>query len=312
MISASQAQTAKAIVNIFETGQVLGDYSTVTLIDGDTGQLTYGRAQTTLTSGGLNTLIRQYCALSGALFADSLLPYLERLANADEALNQDRYLHNLLRASADDPLMRDAQDAFFDEQYWDKAVKQAQREGITTPLGYAIVYDSTVHGSWQNLRNSVNQDFGSVEDRGEEAWLTEYVNQRYQWLSQNRRANLRAALYRMKVFQQLISSAAWGLPLPLVVRGQEISIETLAAAPQGVYAGPSLGSRLLAVATPLMRGRDVRQLQLALSALNYSIVADGIYGAHTSAIVKEFQTAHELLVTGHAGIDELVGLGLLG
>ncbi|MDQ3267784.1 MAG: hypothetical protein M3P47_03520 [Pseudomonadota bacterium] len=51
MLTATQKKTAEALVNIFETGEVLGDCSQVTLIAGDTGHLTFGRSQTTLGSG---------------------------------------------------------------------------------------------------------------------------------------------------------------------------------------------------------------------------------------------------------------------
>jgi chitosanase len=53
MLTELQKKTAKAIVNIFETGRPLGDYSKVTLLQGDTGHLTYGRSQTTLASDNL-------------------------------------------------------------------------------------------------------------------------------------------------------------------------------------------------------------------------------------------------------------------
>ena len=48
MLTITQKKTAQAIINIFETGVVLGNYGQVTLIDGDTGHLTFGRSQTTL------------------------------------------------------------------------------------------------------------------------------------------------------------------------------------------------------------------------------------------------------------------------
>src|SRR3569623_685032 len=150
---ATQAQTAKAIVNIFETGSVRGDYSQVSLLPGDTGRLTYGRAQTTLGSGNLNVLIQRYCARGGARFAARLRPWLSALATRSPAADTDSKLHNLLRACADDPIMRDVQDAFFDQVYWEPAVRAATRLGIRSPLGVAVVYDSWVHGSWALLRD---------------------------------------------------------------------------------------------------------------------------------------------------------------
>ena len=56
-----QKRAAEAIVNIFETSAVLGVYGQVTLIPGDTGHLTFGRSQTTLTSKNLHKLIQHYC-----------------------------------------------------------------------------------------------------------------------------------------------------------------------------------------------------------------------------------------------------------
>ncbi|MBI3444900.1 MAG: chitosanase, partial [Magnetospirillum sp.] len=88
-ISDLQKKTAQAIVNIFETGRVHGDYGQVTLLAGDSGQLTYGRSQTTLASGNLYLLIKDYCAAAGANLASSLAPYLEGLEKGDSALNQD-------------------------------------------------------------------------------------------------------------------------------------------------------------------------------------------------------------------------------
>ena len=50
-LTALQQSAAQAVVNIFETGSIRGNYSDVTLLPGDSGQLTYGRSQTTLASG---------------------------------------------------------------------------------------------------------------------------------------------------------------------------------------------------------------------------------------------------------------------
>jgi chitosanase len=39
MLTKTQKRTAQAIINIFETGEALGDYSKVTLIAGDIGHI---------------------------------------------------------------------------------------------------------------------------------------------------------------------------------------------------------------------------------------------------------------------------------
>lgn len=133
VLTALQTRTIHAIVNIFETSTVLGDYSEVTLIPGDSGQLTFGRSQTTLTSGGLHDLIGSYCANESAVLGHELSPFLQPLEQSSTALNADRYFHNLLRCSADDPIMRATQDEFFDERYWRKAESAAEALGSANP-----------------------------------------------------------------------------------------------------------------------------------------------------------------------------------
>lgn len=65
-----QKNTCVAIINIFETGEIGGDYSNVTSVEGDPGGLTYGKSQTTLMSGNLHALIESYCFTPGAKFRD--------------------------------------------------------------------------------------------------------------------------------------------------------------------------------------------------------------------------------------------------
>ena len=84
-ITTTQARTIQAILNLFETSQVRGDYGHVTVLSGDTGHLSFGRSQTTLGGGGLYTLISQYCANSGARFGQRLKPWLPQMQARDIA-----------------------------------------------------------------------------------------------------------------------------------------------------------------------------------------------------------------------------------
>lgn len=302
MLTATQKKTAEALINIFETGEVLGDYGQVTLIAGDTGHLTFGRSQTTLGSGNLNELMQRYCANSGARFGTRLTSYLPRFAARDLKLDKEFKLHNLLRASADDNVMRDTQDTFFDETYWQPAAQTAERLKITSPLGVAVVYDSFVHGSWKLIRNRTTQQVGDISSINEQKWIAAYIAIRRAWLAENTRADLRATVYRMDTFQRLIDQGYWGLELPLVVRGQEISSVTLSATPRGCYDGPQPGTRALALQSPLQRGLDVRLLQLGLSDRGVDIKADGIFGRTSQQLIKEYQSTHGLPVTGAADV----------
>lgn len=299
--TATQARAAKAIVNLFETGQVLGDYGAVTVLPGDTGHLTYGRSQTTLGSGNLAVLIDRYCTQPGARFGARLRDWRASLKARDRALDRDQQLHNLLRACADDPVMRDVQDRFFDETYWQPAVRAAARLGLRLPLGVAIVYDSWVHGSWGAMRDRTDRG-GTVQQSGEREWLERYVDTRRDWLATHPNLLLRRTVYRMDAFRGLMDQGYWGLQLPLVVRGREISLATLSGLPPGCYDGPQPGTRPLAVQSPLNRGLDVRLLQLGLSLADHQcdIRADGIFGTGTARWVKRHQQASGLPQTGVA------------
>jgi chitosanase len=308
MLTATQKRTAEAIVNVFETSEVRGDYGSVVVIPGDTGHLTFGRSQTTLGSGGLHDLLREYSDNFGARFADALAPYLERLRVCDLNLDTDRHLHNVLRASADDPVMRDTQDTFFDKRYWAPAARAADREGIASPLGVAIVYDSMVHGSWGLIRGRTNAAVGTVTAAGERRWVAQYVAKRREWLANHSRGDLRRTVYRMDAFQRLIELDGWRLDLPLVVRDVEISLASLAALPRSCYEGPAPGTRPLAVQSPMQRGLDVRLVQLGLSRRGADVRADGIFGQGAARCVREFQAAHGMPVTGSADIGLIVTL----
>ena len=300
MLTATQKRTAEAIVNVFETSEVRGSYGKVTVIAKDTGHLTFGRSQTTLGSGSLHDLLKKYADNTGARFAGMLAPFLPRFLERDVTLDTDVHLHNLLRATADDPVMRDVQDEFFDARYWVPAARAADREGITTPLGVAVVYDSTVHGSWTAIRNRTNAACGTVAAAGERGWISRYVTERRAWLEGNSRADLPPTVYRMDAFRRLIELDAWSLALPLVVRDAEISLASLAASPRGCYDGPAPGTRVLAVEAPLQRGLDVRLVQLGLSRRGVDLRADGIFGQGCAHCVRDFQVAQGLPATGSA------------
>jgi chitosanase len=303
-----QARTAKAIVNLFETGEVLGDYGQVTVLEGDPGRLTYGRAQTTLGSGLLEQLLRRYAANPGARFGARLQPWLPDLAQKAARLDTDLRLHNLLRACADDPVMRELQDVFFDENFWAPALRAAAKLGLRSALAAAVVYDSHVHGSWTRLRDLTHSEAGTVQQIGERAWVAAYVARRRQWLATHSIAILRKTVYRMEAFQRLIELGQWGLPLPLVVRGKEISLPALNATPPGCYDGPVPGSRALAVTQPLQRGLDVRLLQLALSDQGAGIKADGVFGNASAQCVRQAQAARGLPATGVADVALIASL----
>ncbi len=308
-----QKRTAQAIVNIFETGRVAGDYGCVTLLKGDSGHLTYGRSQTTLGSGNLFLLIKKYCEHPAAQFAAGLRPFLERLANRDLALDHDVELRETLREAGEDPAMQEVQDRFFDAHYFNPAAKAAQERNILTPLGQTVVYDSFVHGGYKKIVARVSEPIG----RGgmdERRWIGRYIEERRKWLL-DLKAPLPKTVYRMEAFASLISRNAWDLPLPLNVRGVTIAHDNLAAPATVVRATAADADdppapAILYLKIPYQRGADINLVQEALNRHGWANGRDGIFGPFTETLVKKFQDKQGLVVDGVVGPATRRALGL--
>lgn len=304
MVTDLQKHTVHAIVNIFETGQILGNYGQVTLLAGDSGHLTYGRSQTTLASGNLYLLIRAYCDAEASAFAAQLSLYLDRLEDHDLSLDHDMTFRTLLRDAGDDPVMHEVQDSFFDRVYWEPAVRSAEYIKSTTALGMATVYDSRIHGSWHRIRDGVIADFGKLEDKGEEAWMQAYIAARHNWLSTHGNKLLRKTAYRMDALKGLCDAGKWTLELPITVRGHTIDEAALSGPPLRVSAAVT-EQRILRLRNPMMEGEDIKALQQALK-----VDADGVFGPGTKAAVIEFQKSKGLTADGIVGPSTRSHLGL--
>lgn len=306
MLTELQKKTVQAIVQIFETGRVAGDYGAVTLLAGDTGHLTYGKAQTTLASGNLALLIDDYCRADGAALAGELIPFLPRLERRDSSLDHDQTCRRLLREAGDDPVMQAVQDSFFDRVYWQPAVKSLKFIGGSRALTAAVVYDSRVHGSWHRMRDRTNTERDTLQTLGETAWVAAYIEVRRHWLSTHGNSLLHKTVYRMDALQALVDEGAWDLALPITVRGQHIDAATLAGTVR--VSAADAGERVLKLNRPMMRGDDVRALQQALKAAGASIEVDGIFGGDTERAVLRFQVKAGLNVDGIAGPATMAAL----
>jgi len=300
-LTALQKSTAQAIVNIFETGSVRGNYADVTLLPGDSGQLTYGRSQTTLASGNLYLLIQDYCARSDGSLSVQLKPYLPQLESRDSALNTDTTFRGLLKDAGSDPVMQDVQDAFFDQVYWDPAMRSADALGAQSALGAAIVYDSTVHGSWALVRDMTRKQFGELKQIGEVQWMSDYVETRRQWLATYPNPLLHKTVYRMDAFRQIINANNWKLGLPIVVRGLTITPDSLTDTKPVNVAAEGAPRRLLKLSTPALTGPDVTWLQQRLTLAGIHVASTGTFDAATDTAVKAFQAAHDLTPDGIVG-----------
>ena len=310
MLTDLQKAAAQAIVNVFETSRARGDYAQVTVLRGDTGHLTYGRAQTTLGSGNLHNLVKAYCEAPDAAFAGELRPYLEPLAEKDTSLDHDGELHHILREAGGDPVMCETQDAFFDRVYWAPAMRSAEHVGLATALGRAVVYDSRIHGSWHRMRDRTIDRHGTPAAMGEQVWVQAYVDTRRDWLANHSNTLLNKTVYRMDAFKGLFAEDRWDLALPFTVRGVTID-EAVLTSPVTVRASAGdEGERTLLLRRPFMKGEDVREVQQALKDQGLEVGVDGVFGPNTEAAVTRFQSREGLTVDGIVGPATRAALGL--
>lgn len=226
LLSLPQERRVRSIVNIFERGTPEPNYQSVTAIPGDTGILGYGVIDATLGSGNLYRLIKAYSEVPGAKYREKLALYLDRLASSDGALAKDDAFARLLKDAGTDPEMQRLQDVYFKERYLNPAYAFAQKEGISTALGIAVIYDSIIQGSWAKMRDDVKSTMGTVEKIGEKKWIEAYVKRRKEWMSSHPRIDLQRQTYRMDTFLSLIAEGNWELIPPLKIRGVVIP-ETL-------------------------------------------------------------------------------------
>ena len=300
-LTALQKSAAQAIVNIFETGSIRGNYADVTLLPGDSGQLTYGRSQTTLASGNLFLLIEDYCNQNNGSLSAEFKPYLSKLQSCDCSLNNDATFRGLLKDAGSDPVMQDVQDAFFDRVYWDPAMRSADALGAQSALGAAIVYDSTVHGSWAQVRDMTRKQFGELKQVGEVQWMSDYVETRRQWLATYPNPLLHKTVYRMDAFRQIINAGNWKLGLPLAVRGLSITPDSLSDTHPVNVPAEGAPRRQLRLVNPAMTGPDVSWLQQRLTLAGIHIADNGTFDAATDTAVKAFQAQHDLKADGVVG-----------
>lgn len=310
MLGELQKEAAKAIVNIFETGKARGDYARVTLLVGDSGHLTYGRAQTTLGSGNLHLLIKSYCDAPGAAYARACKPYLSRLADIDLRLDNDQAFRNLLKEAGADPVMRDTQDSFFDRVYWKPAAASAATLGLAEALSVAVVYDSVVHGSWIALRDRTVAKAGQPSKAGERAWVLAYIRERRNWLTAHPNTLLRKTAYRMEAFEAIIATKNWSLALPMTVRGVRIDETVLGHRPPVAVSAIDAATRNLRLTNPFMTGNDVRALEAALVKEGYAINCDGVFDEGLEKALKSFQQDYGLIADGIAGPATRIMLGI--
>ena len=230
-LSPAQKHAIDCILSVFETGKVPtpAAYQTCTILRDGAG-ISYGKHQATDNAGSLDKIVQKYIA-AGGKHAEALKPYVPRLAaNETAKLNPAappdwaKALVSLLKEAGADPVMQKAQDEVFDENYWNPAVTHAKAIGLTTALGYAVVYDTCIHsgpGRVATHRAAFPQK-SPANGGDEKEWIRAYVGARKVWLAGSSNALVQRTVYRMETFEGLMAAGNWSLATPFTVRGVKI------------------------------------------------------------------------------------------
>lgn len=232
--------TIWAITSVYESGRPSGDPSAYQTYDA--GVISYGKHQATLASGNLNRVLQAYFQRSSSAVSQSLKnEYATRVAQLDASLRNDGRLKELLLQAAQEPAMNDAQDAVFDQNFYQPAITQAQANRITSPLGLACIYDTLIQGGLSQILPIVKQQLGGlIGDTGsngvvinEAAWIAAFLNEREARLlrladraaAQGNTANanaLRISTFRTQEYRRLLQGNNLTLESPLSIRGQTV------------------------------------------------------------------------------------------
>jgi chitosanase len=240
VLTSGQRLVCERIINVFETGSIVGDYSNISIFDDgpdDIRQITYGRAQTT-EYGNLRQLVQMYVD-GGGLLAEQLRPFVPRIGLS--ALVDDQTFKGLLRrAGAEDPIMRSTQDVFFEQVYFQPALRWANDNGFTLPLSMLVIYDSFIHsGSIRELLRSRFEELLPARGGREKVWIQQYVQVRHNWLANHPKPILRKTIYRTRDLLREIGRDNWtlallpisanGVPVDDKVQGTMVAAESFGA-----------------------------------------------------------------------------------
>ena len=217
--------TIMSVLSVFETGKAEGDYSACAVLEDGAG-ISYGLHQATDGGGSLHAIMSHYVQ-SGGLYWSRIEADLEWIA-AHGSTHEDPKalsprcvsLMDVLQAAADeDPYMRASQDAVFESRYWAPSVGDSESMGLTTPLGWLVVYDSWVHSGGTGKIRPMFPELPPSKGGAEALWVSAYVLARWDWLANHPNARVRQSKGRIEAIQQLIDADNWELVTPFKVLG---------------------------------------------------------------------------------------------
>lgn len=263
VLTEGQRRICERMINVFETGSIKGRYGAISIYNDGPGrvrQITYGRSQTT-EYGNLKQLLQMYVEANGA-FAGLLAPYIPRIKVSP--LADDEGFKSLLRKAGEgDPIMRDAQDRFFEKVYFQPAMKWADDNGFVLPLSMLVIYDSFIHSG--KIRPELRKLFPATPPAAggdEKGWTQQYVEVRHEWLSTHSNPEVRPSAYRTRDLLREIRRQNWGLSQqPISANGTPVDDHF---EPTGVFPGGLMKSEGAVASTESDRIRTLHRLAVGV------------------------------------------------
>lgn len=159
--------------------------------------------------GNLKKLIKNYCFKGGKL-TNEFISYTNDIG-VKSLVNDDKFV-GLLKESASDPIMQEAQEEAFDEMYINPAFEFCAKHNLVLPLSKLVIADSYLHSGSvpsvvRNMFSATLPDNGGTEN----TWVNEYVIARREWLANHSRKVLHNTVYRMDFMIDRIKKGDWEL-----------------------------------------------------------------------------------------------------
>lgn len=238
VVSTATRKAIDAVLSLFETGKLptAAAYATCTVLKDGAG-ISYGKHQCTDKAGSLDLVVKRYIEFGGQ-YAAALSKFLPQLA-ANESTKVDpagkfptwlTELIGLLKTAGADPVMQQAQDEVFDEEYFAPAVEKAAALGLTTALGLLTIYDTCIHSGPGRVATHVKliKEPAPIAGGDERKWVTEYIAVRRAWLAASSNPLVQKCVYRQDALTDLIKAGKWDLAMPFVCRGKTVDLQAVA------------------------------------------------------------------------------------
>lgn len=200
----------KKVLLAFEQSTPFIDYNKVYVMeDGpdDCKQITLSFGITEY--GNLKTLVKSYVFKNGK-HASDLSKFVADIG-VNSLVNNKEFI-TLLKHAGSDPVMKDCQEAAYEDMYITPAMKWCVKNKLLLPLSQLVIADSFLQSG--SILMSIRNKFAEklpVVGGDEKKWVNAYCIVRKDWLANHSKKILNNTTYRMNFMQHCIEADDWNL-----------------------------------------------------------------------------------------------------